>query len=106
MGGVSNSAAGTSLAQTKGSDIQRGQQDSSVQQRRVFGEVRADSAAGIGETDGQDHQTADRDADGRRIWEKPTKAQAGGAAADDAAEIAQPSKDPNGQSGGQLDLSG
>jgi hypothetical protein len=106
MGGVSNSAAGASLAQTKGSDIQRGQQDSSVQQRLVFSETRADSAAGIGETDGQDHETADRDADGRRIWEKASKAKQGDPATDDAAEIAQRSKDLSGQSGGQLDLSG
>ena len=105
-GGVSNSAAGASLAQTKGSDVQRNQQDSSVQQRRVFGETRANSAAGIGETDGEDHETADRDADGRRILEKPVRAKPGDAPAD-ATDAAEPqSKDLSGQSGNQLDLSG
>ncbi len=105
-GGVSNSAAGTSLAQTKGSDVQRNQQDSSVQQRRVFGETRADAAAGIGETDGQDHETSERDADGRRILEKPAQAKPGDAAADETADAAPRSKDVSGQSGNQLDLSG
>ena len=27
------------------------------------------AAAGIGETDGEDHETSERDADGRRLWE-------------------------------------
>jgi len=106
MGGVSNSAAGTSLAQTKGSDVQRNQQDTGVQQRRVFGETRADAAAGVGETDGQDHETAERDADGRRILEKPARPKPGDEPADETPDDAPRSKDLSGLSGNQLDLSG
>jgi hypothetical protein len=106
MGGVNTSAAGTSLAQTKGSDVQRNQQDSSAQQRRVFGDTHADAAAGVGETDGEDHETADRDADGRRVLERPARAKAGDAAADETVEDAPRIKDLSGQSGNQLDLSG
>ena len=30
---------------------------------------KAEAAAGVGEPDGEDHETAERDADGRRPWE-------------------------------------
>ena len=105
LGGVANSAAGAPLAQTKGSELQRSQQDNDVQQRQAFGEQRADSAAGIGEADGQDHETADRDADGRRILEKRPGRKQPGTSADEGAEPP-PAKDVTGESGNQLDLSG
>jgi hypothetical protein len=59
-------------------------------------------AAGIGQTDGEDHQTADRDADGRRAWEIPPQKNAEGDPADEPPQV----KDPSGQSGGTIDLSG
>ena len=31
---------------------------------------KAEAAAGVGEPDGEDHETAERDADGRRPWEE------------------------------------
>jgi hypothetical protein len=105
LGGIANGAAGAPLAQTKGSELERGQQDSGVQQRQAFGDQRADSAAGIGEADGQDHETAERDADGRRILEKRPGHKPQEPATDEAAEPP-PAKDVTGQSGNQLDLSG
>ena len=68
LGGWAGSVAGTPLAQTKGSEVERTQQDLRNQQRRVQNNVRAENAAGIGEADGEDHHPAERDADGRRSW--------------------------------------
>ncbi len=105
LGGIAGSVAGSPLAQTKGSESERAQQDSVAQQRSVDSDRKAEAAAGIGETDGDDHETAERDADGRRLWE---------AQADEESTISggstQPeerrSKDASGQSGNMLDLSG
>ena len=107
LGGIASSAAGSPLAQTKGSDIERAEQDASNQQRRVRNEQKADSAAGIGETDGEDHEPADRDADGRRLWEMPPAGEET-AADDENGVIDGPRKgvDPTGDSGTQLDLTG
>ncbi len=107
LGGVPASAAGSPLAQTKGSDVERAEQDTGSQQRRVDTDQKAENAAGIGEADGEDHETAERDADGRRLWEEPPQ----GEAADDAEAPSGPpqdrrSKDATGQSGNLLDLTG
>lgn len=103
LGGIAASVAGSPLAQTKGSEVDRAQQDFGAQQRQVQNDVKAESAAGIGETDGQDHQTADRDADGRRPWEVPPQ---GNPLDANAPHDTPHSKDASGQSGTQLDLSG
>ncbi len=68
LGGLPASAAGAPLAQTNGSDVERARQDVLDQQRRLTAEGRADRAAGIAETDGEELGTNDRDADGRRPW--------------------------------------
>ena len=99
LGSVGASLAGTSLAQTKGSEIERSQHDVARHERRTETNARAESAAGIGETD-ENQQTGERDADGRRLWEAP---------ADKKREAPTPppqAKDPTGQSGGLLDISG
>jgi hypothetical protein len=103
LGGIANSVAGAPLAQTKGSEVDRAQQDANVQQRHVQNEAKADAAAGIGETDGQEQSSADRDADGRRPWEQlgqPTPE------SNSDEPPAARSRDASGQSGTQLDLSG
>lgn len=103
-GGIIGSAAGSPLAQSKGSDTERALQDAAGQQRRISSEQKAESAAGIGETDGENHETAERDADGRRLWEGP---QADGGASDSpSGESESQSKDSSGQTGNLLDLSG
>jgi len=99
------SAAGTSLAQVKGSDVERIQQDATAHQRHVASGEKAESAAGIAATD-EDSQAEDRDADGRRLWEETAKAGSTHEAVDTASDPAPKSKDPSGQSGNQLDLSG
>ena len=105
LGGLVGSLAGSPLAQTKGSEIERAQHDASAQQRQAVSDRKAESASGIGETDGQDHETSDRDADGRRLWERPPAKNA--LEAGDPAELEQKlSKDVTGQAGNTLDLSG
>ena len=103
--GLAGSVAGTQLAQSKGSDIDKAKSDTNTQVRATDSAIRADAAAGVGVTQ-EDTQTSDRDADGRRLWEfgpeepKPS---------DDVLDATAPpalSKDPTGNSGTQLDLSG
>lgn len=107
LGGIAAGAAGSPLAQAKGSDVERTQHDTANQQRSVQADQKAESAAGIGEADGEDHETAERDADGRRLWEAPPRP----AAPDepeghDSHPTNRGSKDATGQSGNLLDLSG
>ena len=107
LGGVTASAAGAPLAQTTGSDIEKAQQDAGGQTRRVQADQKADNASGIGEADGEDHETAERDADGRRLWEPSAPKEAAGPSEEDAhAPGNRRSKDSTGQSGNLLDLSG
>ena len=105
--GMAGSVAGTHLAQSSGSDNDRAAQDATASARKAATDLHAEKAAGIGETE-QDEGASDRDADGRRLWEagpeeenaadKPTEAQTSG-------EPHQ-SRDPTGQCGNTLDLSG
>ncbi len=105
MSGLPAAAAGSPLAQSKGSDVDRTQQDSSAQQRRVQTDQKAEMAAGIGEADGEDHEASERDADGRRLWEQTPGSDQEGSGGEKSSDQPQ-SKDPTGQSGSLLDLSG
>jgi hypothetical protein len=100
---IAGSAAGTFLAQTRGSDLDRAQQDSNSQTLRAQSELKAELAAGVGQADGDNHETADRDADGRRLWEFPQREGAQDADEDPGRPHG---RDPSGQSGGTLDLCG
>jgi hypothetical protein len=104
LSGIAGSVAGTSLAQTRGSEIDRAQQDSAARELRAHSAQKAEMAAGVGQADGDNHQTAERDADGRRLWEFPQRP---GEQDADSDESPPPSgRDPNSQTGGILDLSG
>jgi hypothetical protein len=105
LANVLASAAGAPLAQTKGSDLDRSAQEVQSQQRIVHSQQKAEAASGIGETNGEDHEPAERDADGRRPWEAPPRPKD---AETTAAETnrSKLAKDPSGQSGTLLDLSG
>ena len=103
--GVIGSLASTSVALAKGTDVEKVQRESTDQARQTDGEKKAESAAGIGETS-EDAQASERDADGRRMWERP-EADAEPTAEEPAAAEAPPiSKDPTGERGGVLDISG
>ena len=107
LGGLAGSAAGAPLAQTHGSETDRAKHDAAAQQRKIRSDQKAEDAAGIGETDGDDHETEDRDADGRRLWEQsatPPEDETGGGEAGPSATGR--GRDPTGQSGNVLDLSG
>ena len=108
MGGIVGSAAGAPLSQTKGSEVEKTQQDTSNQQRKTDNDAAAELASGIGHTE-EDQQATERDADGRRLWEVDKKDS--GAANDEQAEqfespSSRQSKDTTGQSGHSLDLTG
>jgi hypothetical protein len=103
--GAAGGYAGSPLAQAAGSEVERAH-DGQAQQRRVQSQAKAADAAGIGKTD-EDAQTADRDADGRRLWEQPAAAGAETSqSSEDEASVPRAVKDPTGQSGSQLDLTG
>mgnify|MGYP000868243632 FL=1 len=105
--GVAGSAAGSPLAQSQGSDVNRVQQDTASQTRQSQASQKAEQASGVGQTE-QDEQASDRDADGRRPWEVGSPPSADASAADEAAAETPPgpSKDPSGLTGSQLDLHG
>jgi len=98
------SLAATSLNQARGSEAERVQHDTAAKERQVEGDRKAEDASGIGTAEG-DEAAGDRDADGRRLWEKPP---AGKGASDDETsdDLAVRVKDPTGQSGSLLDLTG
>lgn len=105
-GGLIGSAAGAPLAQARGGDVDRAAHEAANQQRQVAGDAHAESAAGIGETN-EDQAAAERDADGRRLWEgRRAKPHAPTAESTAPTVDAAPVKDPTGESGSVLDLSG
>jgi len=99
--GISASAAGSPLAQTKGSAAERAREEVGAERRQVYHEQEAAAAAGVGEPDGDNHETTDRDADGHRPWEDVPEGELRPTAPD-----ARQSKDPLQQSGNLLDLTG
>ena len=104
LSGIAGSVAGTSLAQTRGSEIDRAQQENTSRELRTHSEQKAEMAAGIGQADGDNHQTSERDADGRRLWEFPQRH--GEQDAGHEEPLHPQGQDPTGQSGNLLDLSG
>jgi hypothetical protein len=103
--GIPASIAGIPVAQASGSDIDRTHADTAAQRSAISAELHAEKAAGIGETDGEDHAIDERDADGRTPWEfGPAKPAANPQAEEETAQ--RKSRDVTGESGGQLDLTG
>lgn len=108
LGGLVGSAAGAPLSQTGGSETERTQKEELAQFREIEANQRSEKSAGIGQTE-QDQESSERDADGRRLWEAPHKkgkAERGQEEADEAEASVRQSKDPSGQSGTKLDLTG
>jgi hypothetical protein len=101
--GMAGSAAGSPFAQGQTSDVNRAQQETADQARQTQSVDKAEAASGVGETE-QDEGTSDRDADGRRLWEAPPEPQ--DEEQTPTAEDAPRGKDPTGETGARLDLSG
>lgn len=103
---VTSSAAGAPLSQGAGAESERLQKDAAAQSRQSDAETKAADAAGIGQTQ-QDQETAERDADGRRFWEAPPESQTTtDAELADEFDSQRISRDPTGESGNALDLTG
>jgi type II secretory pathway pseudopilin PulG len=103
IGGLASTTAPQRAAETE-----RAERQSVDQARTAETAERAENAAGIGQTE-EDSQTSERDADGRRPWEKPTtdKKTTAKKPDDTATDPLSPlAKDPTGECGGQLDLVG
>jgi hypothetical protein len=98
-------AAATQSAQARGSEVERVQQEVAVFEREIDSTAEAEAAEGIGVTN-EEQAAGDRDADGRRPWEIGVAE-----AHDKEQDSANPNsshraKDPTGQAGSQLDISG
>ena len=105
--GFFSTIAATPVPHSKGSDSDRAAQETAGQSAQTANATKAENAAGIGETDGEEHGPAERDADGRRIWERsPDKKRPAEQAPDTAIPATPQSKDATGESGTQLDLTG
>jgi hypothetical protein len=105
--GIPASAAGISLAQVSGSDIDRAKTITSAQQRTSESETRAEKAAGIGETDGEDHMIEDRDADGRQAWDPGSGIAAPPPSTHESPESEmRQGRDPSGNAGSGIDITG
>ena len=101
FGGVTGSAAGAPLPAGQGSEAERAQKDAAAQSRGIDFEQHAQQTAGIGHAE-EDQEASDRDADGRRPWERPPDRNP------DTPEDEKPrqSKDTSGDAGNSLDLTG
>jgi hypothetical protein len=104
--GFFGSVATTPAAQ-RGADADRVLHDADRQHGDVQNDRQAEKAAGIGETDGDGHDTNERDADGRRPWEIDPNAKKEESATQplDAPPLRQ-SKDVTGTTGVELDVTG
>ncbi|HEV3340849.1 MAG TPA: hypothetical protein VG125_10850 [Pirellulales bacterium] len=98
----SASLAAASL-QTRGSETERVQHDIAAKERQAEGDRKAENAAGIGTAE-SDEGVGERDADGRRLWERPPKRK--DPTDEEPAAADGQLKDPTGQSGSLLDLTG
>jgi hypothetical protein len=99
--GLLGSAAGAPLSQTTASTSGTAQKESAAVERRAAADEKAEQAGGIGQTE-EDEQTDERDADGRRLWERSQHP----ASESDALRAERPVKDPSGNAGNVLDLVG
>ncbi len=106
---VPASIAGLSLAQVGATQSERSHEAGARQMRAAL-DLKSESAAGVGTTDGEEHAAGERDADGRRLWEAPlgrrqTQSAQGDEASDETSQSgASPASDE--LLGQELDLSG
>lgn len=102
--GLIGSLATSPLPQ-KGTETDKAVRSAADQAREIEAVRQAEAAAGIGQTE-EDSQAAERDADGRRLWEAPTEKREGEGEPSQEDPATPLSKDPAGEAGGELDLLG
>ncbi len=100
--GLISSLAGLP-ASARANEADRAKVEAASAERQLDSKLRAESAAEIGATDGDEHQTEERDADGRRLWELPAHEERHGQGDDPPGDEGS-SRTVTGL-GGQLDLS-
>lgn len=98
--GIPVGAVGTPLAQTAGLEADRVAHQLNIMRRRVYHGRKAEAAAGVAEPDGEDHELADRDANGRQPVDVPPEREA------NASASSPKSKDHRCECGNLLDLTG
>lgn len=101
IGPTTFAASLASLSQARGNETERAQHDAAAKERQIAADRQAESAAGVGTTEG-DEAAGERDADGRRLWERPPKPKQAEMSDEEAGHM----RDPSGQSGSLLDLTG
>ena len=100
--GLLGSASGAPLSQSSGSSSGGIQKEAAALDRRAAADEKAELAGGIGQTE-EDEQADERDADGRRLWERTRR---GASGPDDPTPGEPVSKDATGQAGNVLDIVG
>lgn len=90
----------------RNASVDRASTESTRQQNAAANDLAAAEVAGIGKTDGEDHATGERDADGRLDWQRHGKQPEAKLTEDDDASEPIKSRDITGDSGGTLDLQG
>lgn len=108
--GLAGSVATASATQAHGSEAERAAHATTAHERQVTAIDKAVAAAGIGAMD-QDNAASDRDADGRRLWEElhdPSgpSVNAIGDEPEHSSHTLKQHKDPSGELGNEVDLTG
>ena len=108
--GIVGSVAGSAVGRQIKGDVDKAREAVANQQRQVHADAQAEDAAGIGQTDGENHETNDRDADGRTPYEPPASNRRTRTRRRRRERrtptTRRTSLDPTGRSGSQLDLTG
>jgi hypothetical protein len=102
--GIIASLATSGYAQ-RTADVERLERDTSDQSRVADSNAKAEKAAGIGEPE-EEAPIEDRDADGRQPWELSDHREGASAVATPPETEPVTAKDPHGESGNLLDVSG
>lgn len=102
--GTIGSLAATPLAQ-RDSEADKAQREADVLRQTQQSQMAAEQASGIGQTQ-EESEASERDADGRRLWEEPTRKKPAAEPASSPNAPGTPPPDPTGQCGTQLDLLG
>jgi len=109
--GIISGLAGSQVDGSKAAGTDRAARDSAEQSREIDSSQKAEKTAGVGQTD-KEQESSDRDADGHLSWDASAhgrKSRSSARSADDSSEDQNgevAAKDPSGELGCGLDISG
>jgi len=101
---IASSLAASNQAQ-RNADVTDSQQATSHQSRSIDAVAEAEKAAGIGDPD-ESQKASDRDADGRRLWERQESAKSDDDETAEDSTYHRDTEDPTGIKGREIDLDG